>query len=113
MNIIDAVQTAMVDSVAIMNLERQEWLILSGGALRYKCNREAASLGPKDILSMSWITENDLIYISRAQIEVALKKLAIVEINEVNEIVGTEGFFEEIMKANYHNQKLRGENVRA
>lgn len=108
MNIIDAVQTAMSDSVAFMNLERQEWLILSGGAIRYKNTREPAIINPKDIVSMAWITENDLMCVSRAQIEIALKRLTVAEVNGQYEIVGYDRFFEEITAAVYTNQHLRG-----
>jgi hypothetical protein len=112
MNIIDAVQNALDSGAAIMNFDRGEWIILSGGALRYKCNREVANLGPKDILSMNWITENDLITISRSQIEFALKKLTVCVVNDNYEINGIDAFFDIIMQANYNNLKLRGENVR-
>ncbi len=109
MNIIDAVQSAVENNVAIMNLDRQEWIILSGGALRYKCNREAASLTPKDILSMAWITENDLISLSKEQLKLALGKLSAVENDGVYTIVGVDDFFESIMHANYANQRLKGD----
>jgi hypothetical protein len=110
MNIIDAVKEATTKNVAIMSIDRNEWIIVSGGSLRYKCNRELANLTPKDILAMNWISENDLIVISKAQIEEALKKLAIAFIDGEPTISGFDSFFDSLTQANFTNKKLRNDS---
>lgn len=105
MNIIEAVNTAITRQIAIMNLERNEWIIISGGALRWKNNRQPAALSPKDIMSQKWITEDDLITISKLQIDEALSFLqpSRDEHGEL-EISGFEHFWESIMRASHTNK---------
>jgi hypothetical protein len=105
MNIIEAVTTASTRQIGIMNLERNEWIIISGGALRWKNNRQPASLSPKDIMSQKWITEDDLITVSKLQIDEALSFLQPTK-NEQGEldIVGYEHFIDSIMRASHTNK---------
>jgi hypothetical protein len=96
LNIIEASQHA-VDGRAIMNLDRNEWIIYSSGAFRWKSNRQPATFSPKDIQSTKWISEDDLITISKLQIEDALKNLWYDA--KTNEIVGHEKFMAGILSA--------------
>ena len=105
MNIIEAVGHACASGKAIMNLDRNEWVIISGGALRWKSNRQPASLNPKDIMSKKWITEDDLITISKLQIDEAFCFLH-PQIGADGEpsIVGYEAFIDSIMRASHTNK---------
>lgn len=76
MNIIEANEVALKGK-AIMNLERNEWLIYSSGSYRWRTNRQPAVFSPKDISSTKWISEDDLITISKLQIDEAFKAVYI------------------------------------
>jgi len=106
MNVIEAVSKAVAGS-AIMNTERNEWIIYSSGALRWKSNRQTANLTPRDIMTEKWICEDDLITVSKIQIEEALTHLKIAESSDGDLfIVDDTKFFESIMSAS-HTNKLR------
>lgn len=105
MNIISAVEKGLAGN-SIMNLERNEWIIISGGMLRWKSNRQPAILTPRDIMSEKWICEEDLITISKLQIEEALKLLRFA-MNEDGDITITEQdkFFEYIVNSSHTNKQ--------
>lgn len=104
MNVIEAIEKAMAGN-AIMCLDRNEWIICSGGALRWKSNREIAVLTPRDILS-KWICEDDLITISKIQLEEALQFLR-MKMNEDGDIVieETSKFFDAVTNASHTNKQ--------
>lgn len=105
MNVINAVEKGLAGN-AIMNLERNEWIIISGGMLRWKSNRQPATLTPRDIMTDKWICEDDLITISKLQIEEALKLLSF-SMNEDGDITITnqEKFFEYIVSSSHTNSQ--------
>lgn len=97
MNIIEANEIAQKGK-AIMNLERNEWIIYSSGSYRWRTNRQPATFSPKDISSTKWISEDDLITISKLQIDEAYKGLY-VDPQDPNKICGYEKFMAAILGA--------------
>jgi hypothetical protein len=111
MNVIEAVAKALSDSISIMCLDRLEWIICSGGQLRWKSNRQPANLTVKDIMSDRWITEDCLLTVSKLQIQEALSLLSFnVNPEGTVEIKNTEKFFEALQNASHTNkQRFAGE----
>jgi len=107
MNIIEAVLKATEQNQAIMCLDRNEWLVCSGGQLRWKSNRQPANLTVKDIMSEKWISEDSLLTVSKLQIKEAFRLIELGLNSEGNvEIKNTDAFFEAIQNAS-HTNKLR------
>ena len=96
MNIIEASHQAVAGK-AIMNLDRNEWILYSSGAFRWKNNRQPATFTPKDMQSNKWISEDDLITISKLQIEESFK--CIYADSKTGEIMGFEKFISAVLSA--------------
>lgn len=101
MNIIEANEIA-VKGKAIMNLDRKEWIVYSSGSYRWKNNRLACHFAPMDISSKRWISEDDLIIISKLQIEEAFNELSVD--SDTTSIKGFDEFIEHIFTEAKFNQ---------
>lgn len=105
MNIIEAVQKATEQNQAIMCLDRNEWIVCSGGQLRWKSNRQPANLTVKDIMSDKWISEDSLLTLSKLQIKEALNLIELgLNPDGKIEIKNTDKFFEAIQNASHTNK---------
>jgi hypothetical protein len=102
MNIIEANEIA-VKGKAIMNLDRKEWIVYSSGSYRWKNSRLACHFAPMDISSKRWISEDDLIIISKLQIEEAFNELS-VDPQDTTAIKGFDEFIEHIFTEAKFNQ---------
>lgn len=105
MNIVEAVSKAVQSKLAIMNCERSEWLIVSNGILKWKKNRQTVTLTPKDILSTSWICEDDILTISAIQIQSAITYLTVeIGFNGKPEIKNIDGFIDNLVMVSRMNK---------
>jgi len=111
MNIIEAVKKAM-SGQAIMSVERNEWIICSGGLLRWKSNRQAVTLTPRDIMCDKWICEDDLITISKIQLDESFSVLRF-EIDSDGDIAvsNKDEFFKFIYGVSHTNKSRHKEDV--
>lgn len=105
MNIIEAVEKAQ-SGYAIMCLEQKEWIISSGGHLRWKSNRQPVHLTIGNIMSKKWISEDELITVSRIQIEDSLKILEISDDKTIKQ-ESINRFFEQLISESYANNLRR------
>jgi hypothetical protein len=112
MNIIEAVKAAEQNQ-AIMCLDRNEWLICSGGQLRWKSNRQLANLTVKDIMSEKWISEDSLLTVSKLQIKEHLNliELGFEPDSGKIEIKNTNKFFEAIQNVSHTNKSRHSGDI--
>jgi len=89
MNIVEAMERALKGQ-KIKRKQKDEWLLVTdvGTELRWFNNRQRAHLTVADIMATDWICEEDVVTVSRCQVEEAFAKLV-----AGNEIMGKEEFF--------------------
>ena len=103
MNIIEAVNKA-AEGYAILCVDRNEWIICSGGQLRWKTNRQPVMLGVKDIMSNKWISEDELLTISEVQLNEALNFLVMETEGDVIVIKEKSKFFDYLKNCSHTNK---------
>ena len=92
MMIVEAMERALAGQ-KIKRKQRDEWLIVTDGGteLRWVNNRQRAHLLVADIMANDWICEEDVITISRCQVEEAFAL-----IDPMNQIQDKEEFFKHL-----------------
>ena len=72
MNIVAAMERALTGQ-KIKRLSKDEWLVVTdaGSELRWVSNRQRAHLTVADVMANDWISEEDIVTISRYQAEEA------------------------------------------
>lgn len=76
MNIIEATKKAL-SGQKIKRMQKDEWILATDGGsiLRWHNNRQRVHLTIADILGQDWVCEEDVIMVSRYQVEEGLKDL--------------------------------------
>jgi hypothetical protein len=93
MNIVEAMKRG-VSGQKIKRIQKDEWIIVTsnGTEMRWASNRQKAFITVDDIISDDWMCEEDVVVISRNQIEEAFVKMNSDPINGKKEFLKHLGF---------------------
>lgn len=93
MNIVEAMNRALTGQ-RIKRKQKNEWMIVSDGKseLRWLNNRQRVHLTVADVIADDWMSEEDMVTVSRIQVEEALSLLQPVRETEKEEFFKHLGF---------------------
>jgi len=93
MNVVEAIKRGLVGQ-RIKRKKRDEWLIVTGNGseMRWVNNRQRVSLTVDDVLADDWLCEEDMVVVSRCQVEEAFELLDFLDTQKKEDFMKHLGF---------------------